>query len=177
MKTKSENQKALPKFILLIIASLFIGMGIGVGIVFAHGDWSLRLTDAVRRGLASAAPWLIWAFAFAIAAITFIACKKCGGLLRNWQEEDLETLSKMESCLSVALISVSVMMILGFFLLAAQLTLIDLIDIRVFFAGVGGFLLLMAATIISQQKIVDFEKKLNPEKRGSVYDSKFAKMV
>lgn len=90
---------------------------------------SLRLTDAVRRGLASAAPWLIWAFA--IAAITFIACKKCGGLLRNWQEEDLDTLSKMESCLSVALISASVMMILGFFLLAAQLTLIDLIDVRV----------------------------------------------
>ena len=34
---------------------------------------------------------------------------------------------------------------------------------------------MMAATIIGQQKIVDFEKKLNPEKRGSVYDSKFAK--
>ena len=37
-----------------------------------------------------------------------------------------------------------------------------------FFAGVG------VATVL-QQKVVDLTKKINPEKRGSVYDMKFQK--
>ncbi len=175
MKTKSENRKALPWFILSTVLSLFVGAGIGVGILFIHGSWSQRLMDAVRTGLAASAPWLIWAFAICITAIAIMICQRFGKLFPNWHEEDLATLSKMENSLSLALIAESVLTILSFFLFAAQLTLMDLIEAPVFFIGVGGFLALMAASTVCQQKVVDFEKKLNPEKRGSVYDAKFAK--
>lgn len=68
-------------------ASLLIGVGIGVGIVFVHSDWSLRLTDSVRRSLASTAPWLIWALsayrAGSVACLILWALLIVGHMLVN----------------------------------------------------------------------------------------------
>ena len=44
-----------------------------------------------------------------------------------------------------------------------------------FFGGLGAFLVTLYVTAILQQKFVDATKKMNPEKHGSVYDTKFQK--
>lgn len=40
---------------------------------------------------------------------------------------------------------------------------------------IGVFLLSCACVIFAQQKAVDLERRMNPEKHGSVYDAKFQK--
>ena len=42
-------------------------------------------------------------------------------------------------------------------------------------AMVGVFVLSCGCVIFAQQKVVDLERRMNPEKRGSVYDAKFQK--
>ena len=41
------------------------------------------------------------------------------------------------------------------------------------FLGLGAFLFILTGSTIFQQKLVDTTKRLNPEKHGSVYDTKF----
>ncbi|MGL6219074.1 MAG: DUF3169 family protein [Lacrimispora sphenoides] len=38
-----------------------------------------------------------------------------------------------------------------------------------------GFIAAVICTIVTQQKIINFEKEINPEKRGSVFNQKFSK--
>ena len=44
-----------------------------------------------------------------------------------------------------------------------------------FFGGLGGFLVTLYVSAVLQQKLVDATKRMNPEKHGSVYDTKFHK--
>jgi len=40
MKLKSENRKALPRFVLIIALGLIVGLLCGIGIAMAEGSWS-----------------------------------------------------------------------------------------------------------------------------------------
>ena len=63
-------------------------------------------------------------------------------------------------------------MLLDFFLLSATGMYLHT---AASLAAVGFFLVSVAAIILLQQKMVDLERRLNPEKQGSVYDLKFQK--
>ena len=61
------------------------------------------------------------------------------------------------------------MIILDFFFFAASIIYDRFLpDLILFLASV-------AVLVVLQQKIVDLERRINPEKRGSVYDMKFQK--
>ena len=74
-----------------------------------------------------------------------------------------------EQQLSWALLLTGLVIILDFFFFAASIIYGRFLpDLILFLASV-------AVLVVLQQKIVDLERRINPEKRGSVYDMKFQK--
>jgi hypothetical protein len=106
-------------------------------------------------------------------------------LFKLWNGEDEEQINYIEMLLSYAQWGTAILMILAFFFFAAgfsglvtsgsssSLSLNEYIIHFVLF--MSGFIVANTFVVILQQRIVNFEKEINPEKKGSVFDIKFAK--
>lgn len=176
MKTKSENRRALPKFILLMVVCALLGGVIGMLIVSAEGDWTADFTGTLHRALALSAPWLLVATDMFGALGVYLPYRKAK---RTWNAmtdpEDEDTLEQVDHTLERALLVNNVCSIFSYFLLAAALCGMEELNPGLAILALAAFVFAMVSMMIGQQKIVDFTKKLYPEKRGSVYDTKFAK--
>lgn len=176
MKQKSENRKAMPKFILIVVVSLLLGFLVGIGLVAGSGDWSAHLGEWITHTLIQVSPWLLFGSALLSAALMFGLYHKAKKLFSSWDEDDESTLQRIDRLLSVAMQVNSTLCILSYFFVAIPMSYITAYEYSTFFICLGGFCLNMAVMIIGQQLLVDFTKKLYPEKRGSVYDTKFQKV-
>lgn len=176
MKTKSENRKALPKFVLLMVCALLLGCILGMLIIFAEGDWTNVLVETLHQVLVVSTPWLL-------AAAVLVSILGVGGLYRKAKTvyqsmgdaEDEDTLEQVDHMLECALLINNVCSIVSYFFLAAAMLCLQELGFAMMIFSLAAFVCSMLSMIVGQQKIVDFTKKLYPEKRGSVYDTKFAK--
>lgn len=174
MKTKSDNRRALPKFFLTILgAGLFGGvLGFAAGFMNA-GSLADGVRQALNAALTASVPWGIPVTNLAALGIGWGLYIKARGLYRAWDGEDEDTVDSAEEKLSWALLMSAVALLCDLFFFSAAVvyaggpTAMGAF-IAEFFVGVG------VATVL-QQKVVDLTKKINPEKRGSVYDMKFQK--
>lgn len=174
MRTKSENRKALPKFFLtILIAGLFGGvLGFAAGFMNA-GNLSDGVRQVLNTVLTASAPWGIPVTNIVILGIGWSLYAKGKSLYRGWNGEDEDTIDGAEEKLSWALLMSAAALLCDLFFFSVAVVyggspLAMGAFIVEFFVGVG------VATVL-QQKIVDLEKQINPEKRGSVYDMKFQK--
>ncbi len=176
-KEKSENRKALPKFTLSLLGSLLVGgaVGFAVGLTRAFG----LDTEALARGLnvllAAATPWGIPVTSVLTLGSCFFLYRSAARKFAVWDggDED-ETSESIDTALSWVLLLSAVQLLLNLFFLSAFCIYWMDRDIRAL-ALVGVFLLSCGLVIFAQQKAVDLERKMNPEKHGSVYDAKFQK--
>lgn len=175
MSEKSENRKALPKFFLTMLGSLFVGglIGFVVGISRVFG---LDAGSAVRwlsEIIQTVTPWGIPVTSVLTLGSSFFLYRSAAGKFAAWNggNED-ETSESIEILLSWVLLLSAVQLIINLFFMAA---------VGVYYmernalAIVGLFLLSCGLVIFTQQKVVDMERRMNPEKHGSVYDTKFQK--
>jgi len=173
---KNENRKAMPKFILIIAVSLVIGLLCGVGIVLIEGDWTTTLGEALMLGLAHASPWILLCLAAGSAVAQFLLYRSAKQKFDHWNEEDEQTLEKIDSTLNLALIINSACLILSYCLVGIPFSRMRDLSLVEFGLSLLGLILAMVVMVVGQQKIVDLTKKLYPEKQGSVYDMKFQKV-
>ena len=177
MNEKSENRKALPKFTLSLLGSLLVGgaVGFAVGLTRAFG----LDTEALARGLnvllEAATPWGIPVTSVLTLGSCFFLYRSAARKFAVWDggDED-ETSESIDTALSWVLLLSAVQLLLNLFFLSAFCIYWMDRDIRAL-ALVGVFLLSCGFVVFAQQKAVDLERRMNPEKRGSVYDSKFQK--
>ena len=175
MKTKSENRKAMPKFILTMIGALVLGGVLGVAIVFTEGHWAVSLSAALTKALATAAPWLLTADAIINTVVVWSLYKKAQRIFKSLQDsEDEEQLDRIETILNSALIVNNICSIASYFFIGIGFCYLSIIEPMMFALCLAAFICCMASMLIGQQKLVDFVKILNPQKHGSVYDMKFA---
>ena len=174
MKTKSENRRALPKFFLtILLAGLFGGvLGFAAGFMNA-GDLSDGVRQVLNTALTVSAPWGIPVTNIVILGIGWSLYAKGKSLYRGWDGEDEDTIDDAEEQLSWALLMSAAALLCDLFFFSVAVVyaggpVVMIAFIVEFFVGVG------VATVL-QQKVVDLTKKINPEKRGSVYDMKFQK--
>jgi len=184
---KQENKKAVPRFILIMAASLVVGILMGFGMSFledaAGGGFSEALDAFGGFYTTRLAGWLLCACPIvelaACLPIYFGAKKR----LAAWDGEDEAVSDAIDATLSVCLWITSLATVLGFFLAAGHMAGMGA-EIRLkrgemgalhVFLGLGAFLVILFGSTILQQKLVDLTKQLYPEKRGSVYDLKFQK--
>lgn len=171
---KKENRKALPKFFLVIFLSAVGGGVLG----FCSGmAGASSLPEAVINGihqlLRLIIPWGIPVSGVVLLGAAFAMYRRARGLVRGWDGEDETAVDRAEELLNWAMLWTSLATILGFFFLAASTIRED--DSLMPLVVVGEFIAAMAVTVLLQQRVVDLERTLNPEKKGSVYDMKFQK--
>ncbi len=178
---KRANQKALPKFIFIMVISLLVGGVIG----FCAAKFGL---DSMTGELKSAgaffgtyiAPWLMLVTAVIVPIVCVIIYKSAKRLLSSWDGENEEHLDTIEVKLSIVIWVSSAALIFSDFLLAASYakgfaTFKNGNNIVPFLIGIAAFLVILIEVVIVQQRCVDTSKKINPEKKASVYDTKFHK--
>ena len=180
---KQENKKALPKFILIVALSLVFGGILGFSLVSLNLEGFQENLDAAGLFFTNyAAPWLIIALPvaeFAVCLPIYFSAKK---QLSAWDGGDEAAGNEIEAKLSVCIWITGLATVLAFFLLSAMFAGFvhnagtpRMMPAALFFGGLAAFLVDLFAPMVLQQKLVDLTKRLYPEKRGSVYDTKFQK--
>jgi len=178
---KKANRKAMPKFILSIVIGTLVGGTIG----FFSAKYGLdALSDNIKAageifGL-HIAPWLMLAIAIIVPFISIPLYNKAKKLIDAWNGEDEEVPDTIEKKLSITIWISGAAIIISYFLIAASYSG----GIKSFnndentlpiIISIAAFLGILFETVIIQQKCVDLVKKINPEKKASVYDMKFQK--
>jgi len=176
MKLKSENRKALPRFVLIIALSLIVGLLCGIGIAMAEGSWSEAFGEVLIQALASGAPWALIALSFGSATAQFLLYRRANAMFMQWNEEDEGTLQKIDGTINLALVINSTCLILSYCIIGIPFSRMHDLSLWQFMLSLLGLVLAMVVMVIGQQKLVDFTKRLYPEKRGSIYDPKFQKV-
>ena len=178
---KRANREALPKFILVLVIAMIVGGVIG----YFSGRFRL---DTLADGLKGAgaffgthiAPWLMAALAVIVPVICIPIYQRAKKLLGTWNGEDEDVSDAIDRKLSAALWISGASLVLSYFLIAAaysggSATFDSKERIFLLFLAIAAFLIVMAETLIIQQKCVDATKQTNPEKKASIYDMRFQK--
>lgn len=164
---KTTNIKIFIVFGAIILVSLILGFGVGLGI--AIGDE--KILDVIKNSsefLLQNAQWFLVAnFIFFFLSIIFLMQEK--RLVLKIENENDEIYEKADAQLGASLSCSSIFMIVSF---------------MTFSLGMGGphivpmvaiFLIQMLLATIIQYIVVEQTKKLNPEKKGNLLDTKFQK--
>ena len=170
---KKDNRKALPKYLLILfVAAIFGGvLGFAVGWV-GHDNLSEVIATAVADGLTAIAPWALLVTSVVSLAVILWLYRGAKGLFTGWDGEDEAVMDRAEEKLNWALLLTAAQLVLDmFFFTAAESGASPLGGIM----GVLFFLVSVFTLVFAQQKIVDLTRRMNPEKQGSVYDTKFKK--
>ncbi len=176
-KETSENRRALPRFALTMAGSMLAGGAIGfvVGLNRVFGLDTDALVEGLNAVLAAVTPWGIPVSSVLTLGGCFLFYRSAAVKFAAWDggDED-ETSEAVDAALSRVLLLSAVQLLLNFFFMAAFC--IYGIDGGIgALSLVGVFLVSCGLVIFAQQKTVDLEKRMNPEKHGSVYDTKFQK--
>ena len=181
---RQENRKALPKFALIMAAALIVGGILGFALVFLNiENFADTLAAAGQFFTTKVAGWLLIALPFVELAACLPIYFGAKRQLAGWDGEDETVSNEIEARLSVCIWITGMALIVSLFLLAGMISgFVGSVGTErevgpaMFFGGMAAFLVGgLGVTVVLQQKLVDITKRLNPEKRGSVYDVKFQK--
>ena len=167
---KQDNRRALPKYLLTLLLFTLLGgvLGFFTGVAGAM-DVGETVRRTLDRMLAACAPWGIVASAVILLGAGWYLYAAAKRRFTAWDGADEDTMDDVERQLRWALLLTGLMIVLDFFFFAASIIYERFLqDLILFLASV-------AVLVVLQQKIVDLERRINPEKRGSVYDMKFQK--
>ena len=175
---KQANRKALPKFLLVVLACGVVGGIIGYCAGSADADsLSSGIYAAIFFFGEHVAHWLLLAIAVVTAAVCIPMYRSAKKLLSTWDGEDEDISERADGKITRVVWASNTALILAFFVLTASYCAAhEIIDhVVFFFLGIVSFLAVLAEAVVLQQKCVDTFKQMNPEKQGSVYDMKFRK--
>ena len=175
---KQENKKAMFRFFLIFAVCLAVGYVLGFATAWLDFESFGDALSAFGTFYASRlAGWLLYACLaaeFAAGLPLYFSAKK---RLTAWDGEDEAVSEAIEQKLSVCMWITSMATVLGFLLVAGHFSGMmhggSWIRPVHTFLGLGAFLCILTGSTVFQQKLVDLTKRLNPEKHGSVYDTKF----
>lgn len=173
-REKTENRKALPKFLGVIAISALIGGVLGfLSGVLGYTNLPEAVVQGIHRFLEVITPWSIWVLSAVLLGVGALKYRTAERLFKAWDGEDEETVDQAEQQINWALLAAVLTMILDFFFFG--------IGIQLLGDGLGNglfllsFVVSLAALMFLQQKAVDLTRKINPEKQGSIYDMQFKK--
>lgn len=186
-KTKNVKEKSEKKHFLIFLAILVVGIAAGLlmGVISGFLTDNVQISDEVlaevKLGLAYIVPVaavVINVIVFVIALLQFFKIKK---MVKAWDGDDEKTICEIEYKLNWPLLFANVMMICNFIFFSVGVEVCELPELQENIAEILNFVV-MATFIISYvfeiiitKLVVDLEKKLNPEKQGSIFDMQFAK--
>lgn len=176
---RSEDKKAIKKFLVIILISFFVGGILG----FCSGMMEGEPADVVAGGLywflKTGLPYfmpLLLVFQWVAYIVLYRKSKK---LYAGCGIEDEETIDRVELFLNYLLLIASISLVCYFFVFGCSTSILfgALKDISlVYFYGIlGSYVMGIVSCLIMQYQIITFEKEINPEKNVSIFDTQFAK--
>lgn len=184
IENKKEDSKAFGKYAIIIVLSALIGGVIGFASAFM-GEGQKTLSEMLIRGLDIVSPFAPVVLTTVVVLMDIVLEKQCRKMYRAWDGENEAIVDKIEMKLSYVLIATTIDTILTYFFFAAAMycsglnTVTDKASLMPELVNVavvlGGLLYTLIAVTLIQKRVVNFEKEINPEKKGSVYDMKFQK--
>lgn len=166
MKKKS-NRKIFIVFGIIILVSFIFGIGIGIGVEIGH-DAISSILENVSEFLTQNAQWFLVAnFVFLALSIIFLVQGK--RLALKIDDENDEIYEKTDEKLTNALNFSNILTILAFIFFAVGITGHYILYTVVI------FLFQVFAVVFIQYLAVEQAKKLCPEKKGNILDTKFQK--
>lgn len=177
-KIKVENRKYFKKFMLIIFVAALLG-GMAGFMLSVFGGELKEVPKYLNMILIYIIPYSICVTGGVLFILWFMLYKKSKKLYENYDEENEQLINTIENINGYSMIISNINLILTFLFFGVGAVLDDYIfDLDnnfykciVFFLS---YVVNIAIIVKIQQKQIDFEKVLNPEKRGSVYDTKFA---
>lgn len=172
-KERSDNRRALPKFLLGLLGAALgggvLGFFTGIG---AHLELGESLSGWVNGLVAAVTPWAIPATTAVTMGTALALYRSARRQCLEWNGEDEDAMDRAEEKLSWVLLLAGVQMMLGMFFFAAASRYLRSDGVM---AALAEFLISCGLAVFAQQKAVDLTKRMNPEKQGSIYDAKFHK--
>lgn len=181
MKKETSEKKSFYRFLLIMAASLVVGGVVGWLTCHVDTDAIYNLMYGSLDALAVIIPVVTIAVNVVLLCIFFCHYSKAKRLFSTMDEDDEEAHDAVDKGLSLALMPGSICLILNFALfsigceLANQPELNDIQFNVVMLTALAGMILGLVWIIASQNAVVKLVKRLNPEKRGSVFDMNFQK--
>ena len=166
---KKDNRKAFPKYLLILFVSAIFGgvLGFAAGWI-GHDNLSEVIATAVADGLTAAAPWALLATSVVSLGLILWLYRSAKALFTDWDGEDDDTMDRADEKLNWALLLTASQFVLDMFFFAVAQSGHNMTALwSVLFFIVSAF-----ALVFAQQKVVDLTRRMNPEKKGSVYDVK-----
>ncbi len=174
MNVKSENRKALPKFLLLLLIAGLVGGAIGfvVGLTDVFGLDSAAASAGINAALRAVTPWAIPVTTVLTLGSGFLLYRSAKRLCDAWDGGDeTDATQIIDQRLNWVLLLSAIQTLLTLFFFSAA----SYYEVSGMMYHVGVFLLSIGLSIFAQQKAVDLTRRMNPEKKGSVYDKHFQK--
>ena len=176
MKQKSENRKALPKFLMTLLVAGVIGGAAGGLSVFVAIWMRDHDFDSLSALLQLVSLWALPISAAVLLGMGLHLYRAADRAFRGWDGEEEAVMERAEEQISWALLWDTLAMILSFFFFTAGTVGLMRGGIRPSMVIAAEFVLVCALEVFLQQKLVDLTKQMNPEKKGSVYDKEFRKI-
>lgn len=180
-ENQRADRKAFGKYLIILALSLIGGFVVGFVAAMTKGNQDM-LAAGIRDVVFAAAPFGSIVMTTIVSIVSVILMKQAQRMYAAWDGEDEDLIEKVEMKLTWGMIFTSINMILGYLFFSLGIYAIESDDpyqvsgaVRLAFVFVGLFYTLIAGTVL-QNRMVNFTKVINPEKQGSIYDSKFQKI-
>lgn len=179
---KEQNEKKLIiKFLISLVCCTVLGFFaglLGAYIKNLNLDFGDMLATA-RMAVIYAVPVILLVSNLITAWISFAGIKKARGLYQGWDGEDEVMDALINNSLDKGTVLSTLMTILSMFFYAVGVCLMDDMELGkhfwpLFIANTVGLIAGLAWGIIAQKQILALIKAMNPEKKGSVFDTHFA---
>ena len=174
MKSR-EDKKAFKKFIIIMVISCLAGGVFGFFSNFVEGKpadvIAQGIYGAVKIGLPYEIP-VILVIEWIVFGILYTKCKRayCSAV-----EEDEVVLDQIDNRLNYILLISSIAMVCSFFVIGCLVPLAESFSLANYFTVLLSFVIALISCLIVQYKVVDLGKKMNPNKKVSIFDLNFAK--
>lgn len=173
---KKDNRKALPKFLMIGLIFMVLGAVVGGGsrcMVSLYEHDMRNFLEQLQFLLYRITPWGILVLLLLAIVPAFLFYNQGKKIFAIWDGEEEEQAEKIDEKCNWALAILGTGSLISMLFLSMGMIyrnqdeglLIVLVE----------FIVFNILAVILQQKLVDFTRKMNPEKQGSIYDPKFRK--
>lgn len=186
-QVKNIKDKSEKKYFVIFMAIMVLSLigGFFVGFMIKIAEHCIDITDDKLVSLKVVLAYLVPAITVAANVVTFVIALvqylKIKKVVAHWDGEEEETILEIEYKLNFPMLIANAMMICNMVLFSVGTALSTVTGIGedtgevLSMVCVLIFLVSFVFEFIILKLVIDLEKKLNPEKRGSIFDVNFAK--
>lgn len=179
-KNKKEDKKALLPFVLIVFVSTIVGALFGFFSARIKEIDAEIILNAVRGALVVSSPYVLALCILVTICFGFAAFFRCRreyrqGVLTLSEDELADLQDKIEYRLNRPIVIASVVTLIEFFEMSVVLICMEKGNLFWMVVTTAEYVLSLVLSVVLNQKIVNFEKEMNPEKQGSVFRMDFQK--